>query len=233
MDRHNREREMASVLLSKLRESGTISYEQFSLGFQKLLASADDITLDAPDASRLLTLFLSRAIVDEVLPPCFLDAESSRSVGDMGSMILRAAKSLVRAKHAGERLAGCWHVQLSNQISETLSLQIRNLIQEYTASQNFEEVLQCLHEIAMPHYHHEVIYQGTLRILEDPKAESSIIEMLSKLFVAGEISSTQAKIGFQRLLHDADDLQLDYVGAKDTILRFDNLFTSMGMTTAD
>ena len=35
-------------------------------GFTRLLAAADDLVLDAPDAVHLLALFLGRAVVDEV-----------------------------------------------------------------------------------------------------------------------------------------------------------------------
>lgn len=41
-------------------------------GFSRLLAAADDLVLDIPEAVHLLSLFLGRAIVDEVLPPAFL-----------------------------------------------------------------------------------------------------------------------------------------------------------------
>jgi programmed cell death protein 4 len=47
---------------------------QMASGFKRLLASADDLVLDIPGALHLLSLFLGRAVVDEVLPPAFLAA---------------------------------------------------------------------------------------------------------------------------------------------------------------
>ena len=37
-----------------------------------LVTTVDDLSLDVPNASELLANFLSRAIVDEILPPCFV-----------------------------------------------------------------------------------------------------------------------------------------------------------------
>lgn len=42
------------------------------MGMTRLLVATDDLLLDCPDAVRLLSLFLGRAIVDEILPPSFL-----------------------------------------------------------------------------------------------------------------------------------------------------------------
>ena len=41
-------------------------------GFEDLLESLDDLVLDVPNAPQLLSLFMSRAIVDDVLPPSFV-----------------------------------------------------------------------------------------------------------------------------------------------------------------
>jgi hypothetical protein len=49
-----------------------LSAEQLAMGMTRLLAAADDLVLDCPDAVRLLSLFLGRAVVDEILPPSFL-----------------------------------------------------------------------------------------------------------------------------------------------------------------
>ncbi len=49
-----------------------ITHDQLASGFTRLLSSADDLLLDVPDALHLLSLFLGRAVVDELLPPAFL-----------------------------------------------------------------------------------------------------------------------------------------------------------------
>lgn len=71
LDRRDREREMISVLLSSLYPR-ILTGDQLGQGFARLLASAEDLVLDNPDAAHLISLFLGRIIVDEVLPPSFL-----------------------------------------------------------------------------------------------------------------------------------------------------------------
>lgn len=65
--------------------------------------------LDAPDAVRLLSLFLGRAVVDEVLPPAFLTSVlPSLPDGGLGVAVVRAAAGALSARHAAEHLLGCW-----------------------------------------------------------------------------------------------------------------------------
>lgn len=66
-----REHEMAANLLSRLYHE-VIQADQMQKGFRNLLASVDDLKLDVPAAEDDLALFLARAVVDDILPPAFL-----------------------------------------------------------------------------------------------------------------------------------------------------------------
>ena len=68
-ERKSRECEMASVLLSALTK--LYGSEHFFEGFIRILRGVDDLALDVPAAVSILTNFIARAIVDDVLPPCF------------------------------------------------------------------------------------------------------------------------------------------------------------------
>lgn len=46
-----------------------IPSDQVRKGFQAVVESIEDTVLDVPDAAELLSLFISRAVVDDVLPP--------------------------------------------------------------------------------------------------------------------------------------------------------------------
>ncbi|KAJ0765845.1 putative programmed cell death protein [Helianthus annuus] len=70
MDRHDKEKEMASVLLSALY-SDVISSTQIKQGFFMLLESADDLAVDILDTVETLALFVARGVVDDILPPAF------------------------------------------------------------------------------------------------------------------------------------------------------------------
>ena len=71
MGKKNREKEMASLLLSGMtRLYGT---EQFFEGFIRVLKNVDDLALDNPDVIPIMSNFIARAMVDDVLPPAFFD----------------------------------------------------------------------------------------------------------------------------------------------------------------
>lgn len=62
---------MAANLLSRLYHE-VIQGDQMQKGFKSLLFSVDDLKLDVPAAEDDLALFLARAVVDDILPPAFL-----------------------------------------------------------------------------------------------------------------------------------------------------------------
>lgn len=71
MDRHGREKEMASTLISAV-DAEVVSTDEIGKAFRLLLEQAEDLALDIPDAAYELALFLARAVVDDVLPPLYL-----------------------------------------------------------------------------------------------------------------------------------------------------------------
>ena len=62
---------MAATLLSSLYHE-IIQAAQMQKGFRNLLHSVEDLKLDVPSAEEDVALFLARAVVDDVLPPSFL-----------------------------------------------------------------------------------------------------------------------------------------------------------------
>lgn len=50
-----------------------ISGAQMAKGFRRVLDAAADLRLDVPEAPQQIAAFIARAIVDNVLPPAFVD----------------------------------------------------------------------------------------------------------------------------------------------------------------
>ena len=63
-----------------------------------------DLRKDCPDVDRLLANFLSRAVIDEVLPPAFL---MDRSLAEASPEVLEQAKALLRYVCARAGASGC------------------------------------------------------------------------------------------------------------------------------
>ncbi|KAL0364486.1 UNVERIFIED_CONTAM: ma3 domain-containing translation regulatory factor 3 [Sesamum angustifolium] len=108
MDRRNREKEIASVILSALHME-IFSAENIVDAFVTLLESAEDTTLDILDAPNELACFLARAIMENALAPLNLAEIANRLPPNCsGSETVHMAQSLIAAQHAGERVPRCW-----------------------------------------------------------------------------------------------------------------------------
>lgn len=221
MDRHDKEKEMASVLLSALY-SDVITPAHISQGFFMLLESADDLAVDILDAVDVLALFVARAVVDDILPPAFLDrakrtfAESSKGDVSKGLQVIETAeKSYLSAPHHAElverRWGGTTHITV-----EEVKRKISDLLREYIESGDTAEACRCIRELGVSFFHHEVVKRALVLAMEMQTSEQLISKLLKEASDEGLISSSQMIKGFSRLADSLDDLILDVPSAKAT-----------------
>ncbi|XP_073006917.1 MA3 DOMAIN-CONTAINING TRANSLATION REGULATORY FACTOR 1-like isoform X1 [Typha latifolia] len=214
MDRHDKEKEMASVLLSSLY-ADLLSSSKINEGFMMLLESADDLAVDILDAVDVLALFIARAVVDEILPPIFVTRtrellpESSK-----GYQVLKTVeKSYLSAPHHAEvverRWGGSTHVTV-----DEVKMKISDLLREYIDSGDIAEACRCIRELGLPFFHHEVVKRALILIMEIPASEPYILNLLKVAAEECLISSNQMMKGFSRLADSLDDLTLDVPSAK-------------------
>ncbi|KAI8472184.1 MAG: armadillo-type protein [Monoraphidium minutum] len=212
MDRKDRERELVSALLSELHPAA-INDAAMAGGFTRLLAAADDLVLDIPDAVHLLSLFLGRAIVDEVLPPAFL-ASILPSLPDdgLGVTVVQATGNALSARHAAERLQSCWHGGglAGPEGLAGVKRQLKEAVEEYLTTGAAAEVAQVLRDLGVPHYHHELVKEALEIGFERPApAMERVGDLLRDLSACGALSSTQMAQGLGRVKGRLDDEALD------------------------
>jgi len=106
LDRGNRQREGASVFLSD-QVGHLLSLSDIERGFTLLLERMEDLSLDCPTAFRDLSVFVARAVVDEVLPPAFL-VRVDLGESDAGSQVLQRAQQLLKQPDASDALTSAW-----------------------------------------------------------------------------------------------------------------------------
>ena len=206
MDRKKREKEMASLLLTAL----PFSPEEILDGFALLLADADDASLDVPTIADDLAMFLARAVVDEVLPPQYLEELT-------GQKILKMAKSLLSARLAGERILRCWGGGGSSRTGweiDDVKEKITRLLKEYVAGGDVNEACRCIKELAMPFFHHEVVKKALVALMET-KNGRRLWDLLEHCFAVGLITTDQMEKGFKRVADCIDDLALDLPDARE------------------
>mmetsp|Transcript_36791 Transcript_36791/g.81831 ORF Transcript_36791/g.81831 Transcript_36791/m.81831 type:complete len:712 (-) Transcript_36791:320-2455(-) len=232
LDRKDRERELVSNLISELTPQ-VLAADQVSMGFTRLLGAADDLVLDCPDAVHLLSLFLGRAIVDEVLPPSFLAQvlQSLRAEG-LGISVVKATGALLSARHGAERVTNCWHggALTLEQIKE----QIKTTLREYTTNLDLNEASKCLVELGVSYFHHEVVVEALELAFEQEQCAEGLLSLLAALAASGVINQTQMSKGFSRVRSRLDEEAMDYgPKARDMFSGFVQTATQQGWLTLD
>lgn len=206
MDKHDKEREMVSRLISELYLNG-LTPSQIATGFRRVLLLADDLAIDIPMAKNMLAIFCARAIVDEVLPPSFLeDPFINRYAPDIAD---EAIKKL-SIKHASARMEKGWGPGDGRPVEE-LKIAIDQLTKEYLLSRDLEEAARCIRELNVPHYHHEVVKRGITNSLEEGgELNAQAMSSLLAYVVTQEIvSGAQLRKGFEKFKLILPDVALD------------------------
>ncbi|GAB2213350.1 hypothetical protein Drorol1_Dr00021382 [Drosera rotundifolia] len=214
MDRHDKEKEMASVLLSALY-ADVISPAQISQGFILLLESVDDLSVDIPDAVNVLALFIARAVVDDILPPAFTKkVQKTLPDSSLGRQVIEVAeKSYLSAPHHAELVERKWGGTTLLTVEEAKK-KISDLLREYVESGDTLEACRCIRELGVSFFHHEVVKRALVLAMEIQTAEPLILKLLKEASDEGLISSSQMAKGFSRLEESLDDLSLDIPSAK-------------------
>ncbi|KAJ7956119.1 programmed cell death protein 4-like [Quillaja saponaria] len=237
LDRKNREKEMASVLLSALHIE-IFSTDDIVNGFVMLLETAEDTALDILDASNELALFLARAVIDDVLAPLNLEEIGSKlPLNCSGSETVRMARSLIAARHAGERLLRCWGGGTGWAVEDAKD-KILKLLEEYESGGVVSEACQCIRDLGMPFFNHEVVKKALVMAME--KKNDRMLDLLQECFSEGLITINQMTKGFTRIKDSLDDLALDIPNAKEKFdfyvehaLKKGWLMPSFGSSAAD
>ncbi|GAB9469647.1 Programmed cell death protein [Globisporangium polare] len=210
MDKNDKERELVSRLLSELYLNG-LTPSQISMGFRRVLLLADDLQIDIPNARSMLAIFIARGVVDEIVPPSFLeDPFINRYAPDIAA---EAIKKL-SINHGTARMEKAWGPGDGRPVEE-LKVAIDQLTKEYLLSSDLEEAARCVRELNVPHFHHEVVKRGITNSLEEG-GEATGVAMSSLLayLVAQEIvSSDQLRKGFERFKMVLSDVALDIPNA--------------------
>ncbi|KAL6559334.1 Peptide chain release factor 1, mitochondrial [Orobanche gracilis] len=211
MDRKNREKEMASVLLSALHIE-IFTTEDMVNGFVLLLESAEDTALNILDASSELAFFLARAVIDDVLAPLNLEVITNMLPPNCsGTETVRMARSLIAARHAGERILRCWGGGTGWAVEDAKD-KIQKLLEEYESGGVLGEACQCIRDLGMPFFNHEVVKKALVMAME--KKNDRMLGLLGECFGEGLITINQMTKGFNRIRDGIDDLALDIPNAK-------------------
>lgn len=210
MDRSDKERELASRLLSNFYPD-VLSTNVIGKGFERIFEIIDELEKDAPSARDIVATYIARCVVDEILPPSFL---SDAVVCSLGGDIIDHAKRMLTREHMGARLERAWGPGDGRPVSE-MKVDVDLLIQEYLLSRDVAEAAQCIKQLNSPHFIHEVVKRGITGSLDKSADDRAAMLKLLNYIVKNDICSlAQMKMGFQLVSERLNDLVLDIPTAR-------------------
>ncbi|XP_041124734.1 programmed cell death protein 4-like [Polyodon spathula] len=203
-------RELASRLLSDLAGKA-LSEDEISRAFDKVLKDLPDLILDTPEAAQMLGQFIARAIADHALPMNFLDRYKGRVDCDHARAALDRAAVLLSMKREIMRLDNVWGVGGGQRPVRHLIREVNLLLKEYLVSGEVSEAERCLRDLEVPHFHHELVYEAVVMVLESngETAVNMMVKLLKAFWETGLITIDQMNRGFQRVYDELPDINLD------------------------
>lgn len=216
LDQDDRVRESVSKLMSDLYPD-VLSSNMIGKGFERLFEIVDEIEKDAPNVRNVLTIYLARAVMDEIIPPSFL---SDSVVMNLGDDIVENAKLMLSRDHAGAKLEKIWGPGDGRPVEE-LKVAIDQLVQEFLLSKDIEEAVRCILELNCPLFHHELVKRAIVNVLDkDEDNQLEISRLFGYLHKNDYLSSQQADKGLKRVLDMVPDLILDTPNAEVIVNNF-------------
>ncbi|XP_040480248.1 programmed cell death protein 4 isoform X2 [Ursus maritimus] len=214
-------REMTSKLLSDL--CGTVmSTNDVEKSFDKLLKDLPELALDTPRAPQLVGQFIARAVGDGILCNTYIDSYKGTVDCVQARAALDKATVLLSMSKGGKRKDSVWGSGGGQQSVNHLVKEIDMLLKEYLLSGDISEAEHCLKELEVPHFHHELVYEAIVMVLEST-GESTfkmILNLLKSLWKSSTITLDQMKRGYERIYNEIPDINLDVPHSYSVLERF-------------
>uniref|UniRef100_A0A8C1WED1 Programmed cell death protein 4 n=1 Tax=Cyprinus carpio TaxID=7962 RepID=A0A8C1WED1_CYPCA len=217
-------RELTSRLLSDL-SGKVLSESDMSRAFDKMLKELPDLILDTPEAPQMLGQFIARAIADHAIPMSFLDCYKGKVDCDHARAALDRASVLLSMKREIMRLDNVWGVGGGQRPVKHLIKEMNLLLKEYLVSGELSEAEHCLRDLEVPHFHHELVYEAVVMVLESTgdTALQMMVKLLKVFWQTGLITLDQMNRGFQRVYDELPEISLDVPHAHSIMETFVDL----------
>ncbi|PVD30284.1 hypothetical protein C0Q70_09548 [Pomacea canaliculata] len=232
LDHKDHHRELTSVLISDLY-GRVLSSDDVVDGFDDVLGKLSDLTIDTPDAATVVGKFIARAVADDCLPPKYImkyRGEETEEDCPHTKLAVDHADVLLNQTHGIVRLDNIWGQGGGTRPVKLLIRKIVMLLKEYLSSGDITEATHCLTELDVPHFHHEVIYEAIVMVLEESsqRAAEMMSKFLKSLAEAVIITPQQIGQGFARAYDNMPDICLDVPNAYSLLEQFCTLCNKEG-----
>ncbi|KAH8741037.1 hypothetical protein FG386_002583 [Cryptosporidium ryanae] len=150
MSRNDSQRELVSSGLNLLSPS-IINSVDISLGFLRILGDLDDLSLDVTNACELTTKFLSRCVVDELIPPSFITVNLILHMGGPGGtrslkmtqeFLNRKPRSILRLQ-----TKNIWNKKIVTEEDRIFETKLTSILNSYSSELDKRECIKSLHSL--------------------------------------------------------------------------------------
>eukprot|EP01053_Blabericola_migrator_P000891 Blabericola_migrator_1__890@NODE_1219_length_5069_cov_344_036985_g827_i0_p2_GENE_NODE_1219_length_5069_cov_344_036985_g827_i0NODE_1219_length_5069_cov_344_036985_g827_i0_p2_ORF_typecomplete_len558_score106_94MA3/PF02847_17/0_013MA3/PF02847_17/2_4e07MA3/PF02847_17/2_5e06Fboxlike_2/PF13013_6/4_8e02Fboxlike_2/PF13013_6/1_4e03Fboxlike_2/PF13013_6/7_3_NODE_1219_length_5069_cov_344_036985_g827_i01451674 len=223
----NVQREMVSKVLSDLygTEDDDLSPDDIQLGVLRTLAYVQDLSLDVPSASEMLSSFIVRMAVDDILPPAFVSDFLRLRLGDnLGVATLRRAFRWMTdsARHhlLSERFKKVWTGtdQYRPEVEE-FKRELRNMIFDYFDHADVAKTVTLFNNLDMsPDQEVESVRKLIAFALERQKEEWALaLGLLVTLRDEREVDIESIVKGFIQTKEKLSDISIDCPTAQEIL----------------
>jgi len=218
LDKSNRERELTSVLLSCVY-SDVIDADKIIQGFDSLLDRIEDLSLDIPNITDLLSCFIARAIIDDILAPAYVWADWPNR--PLVTETLSKTAGLIHGKHAAQRLAHVWGPGDGKSVKR-LKERVILFLEEYMTNRDFLEADRCVRELNAPSFHFQIVKRALILAMEKALETQSrsiavMTELISQFYKEQLFSQTHIVQGHKFCIDSLPDLMLDIPNASSCL----------------
>ncbi|XP_054292528.1 programmed cell death protein 4 isoform X4 [Pongo pygmaeus] len=170
----------------------------------------------------LVGQFIARAVGDGILCNTYIDSYKGTVDCVQARAALDKATVLLSMSKGGKRKDSVWGSGGGQQSVNHLVKEIDMLLKEYLLSGDISEAEHCLKELEVPHFHHELVYEAIIMVLEST-GESTfkmILDLLKSLWKSSTITVDQMKRGYERIYNEIPDINLDVPHSYSVLERF-------------
>jgi programmed cell death protein 4 len=222
MDKDPKARELASKLIG---ESAYFSQVVVRRGFEILIERLEDLKVDIPDVITILSCFIARAIVDEAIPPSFIQEVALQPIGTSPHAIqcLQKAQHLLNMKLSAQRLSKIWGPGRGRPVAD-LKAQISVILKAFLNNGDFNELANSLKDLSEPNFNHEFVKQAVLKGAD--KGGNSVQDagqMLLSFVEKDLIDHYQVKIGISRVKKGLDNYSVDIPRLPDALAEIEKI----------
>ncbi|XP_059577241.1 transcription factor LBX2 isoform X2 [Alligator mississippiensis] len=225
-------RELTSRLLADL-VGRVLTPDDLAAAFDRMLRDLPDLILDTPEAPQMLGQFIARAVADHALPLDFLEHYKGRVDCEHARAALDRAAVLLRIKRDVNHLDNVWGVGGGQRPVKHLIKEMSLLLREYLLSGEVSEAERCLRQLEVPHFHHELVYEAVVLVLESTGETpvAMMVRLLKVLWETGLVTLDQMNRGFQRVYEELGDISLDVPLAHGLLEKLVDLCFEEGVIT--